>query len=55
MEKKQHVARIELTDALRKEPRPETGEDFEQNELEIDELEPRITPTSIDPSIGTFF
>ncbi|HTI63796.1 MAG TPA: hypothetical protein VL524_09790 [Gemmatimonadaceae bacterium] len=55
MDKKQTVARIELTDALRKEPRPETGNDVEQNELEIDELEQRITPTSIDPSIGTFF
>lgn len=55
MEKNQNVARIELTDALRKEPRQETGSDAEPKELQIDELEPRITPTSIDPSIGTFF
>ena len=55
MEKKQDVARVELTDALHKVPRQQTGSEPESKELEIDELEPRITPTSIDPSIGTFF
>ena len=55
MEKDQNVARIELTDAFRKEPRQQTESDAEAKELQIDELEQRITPTSIDPSIGTFF
>jgi hypothetical protein len=55
MEKNPNVARIDLTDALRKEPREQSESDAEPKELHIDELEPRITPTSIDSSVGTFF
>jgi hypothetical protein len=51
MEKDQEVARIELTEALRTEPREQTEVEPEPAKLEIDELESRIAPSSI----GTFF
>jgi hypothetical protein len=55
MEKDRKADRIELGDDKPSElPQQPAGND-EAKELEIAELEQRITPTSIDPSIGTFF
>lgn len=51
MERKQNTVRIQLTEEQRKELREQTGQDIEVLELEIGELEPRLTPTQI----GTFF
>ena len=55
MEKARKAARIELGEAKPKELPPQPAENDEGKELEIAELAQRITPTSIDPSIGTFF
>lgn len=55
MEKDRKAVRIELGEAKPKELPRQTAENDEAKELEISELEQRITPTSIDPSIGTFF
>jgi len=54
MKKQQKFDRIELTDTQQQEPRHQPEHESEGQELEIAELEPRITPTSID-TIGTFF
>ena len=51
MEKKPTTIRIQLTEAQRKELREQTGRDMEVLELDLAELEPRVTPTHI----GTFF
>ncbi|HTJ24453.1 MAG TPA: hypothetical protein VL383_18770 [Gemmatimonadaceae bacterium] len=51
MEKKPKTVRIQLTEAQRKELREQTGQDVEVLELDLAELEPRITPAQI----GTFF
>ena len=57
MEKDRKADRIELGEAKPQELplHQQTAENDEGKELEISELEQRITPTSIDPSIGTFF
>lgn len=55
MEKDRKTVRIELGEAKPKELPQQTAENDEAKELEIAELEQRITPTSIDTSIGTFF
>lgn len=55
MEKDRKAARIELGEAKPKELPQQTAENDEGKDLEIAELEQRITPTSIDTSIGTFF
>lgn len=55
MTKEPKIVRIELTNAEQQEPRQQPERDAEAQELEIAELEPRITPTSIDTTIGTFF
>ncbi|HSQ31627.1 MAG TPA: hypothetical protein VLN49_17340 [Gemmatimonadaceae bacterium] len=55
MEKDRKAVRVELGESKPKElPQPAVEND-ENKELEIAELEQRITPTSIDSSIGTFF
>ena len=51
MEQKQHTIRIELTEAQRKELLEQTGQDVQVLELDLTEMEPRVTPTQI----GTFF
>lgn len=51
MEKKPNTVRIQLTEAQRKELLEQTGRDMEVLELDLRELEPRITPVQI----GTFF
>lgn len=51
MERKLQTIRIELTEAQRRELREQTGQDVQVLELDLTEMEPRVTPTRI----GTFF
>ncbi|HTJ24457.1 MAG TPA: hypothetical protein VL383_18790 [Gemmatimonadaceae bacterium] len=55
MEKNRKAVRVELGEAKPTQLPQQTAEKDKTEELEIAELEQRITPTSIDSSIGTFF
>lgn len=56
MKKEHKFVRIELTDEQHQPPSQPAEGDNEEQELEIAELEPRITPTSVNASadIGFF-
>ncbi len=55
MDRDRNAVRVELGESKPKELPQQPAENDDAKELEIAELEQRITPTSIDSSIGTFF